>query len=67
MLVLMLQGEKHARVSKIIVFGRFWAETTLLRTFFTGSSASNVVELERLPQTESIGYILRTFLALKKH
>jgi hypothetical protein len=33
-LVLMLQGEEHARISKILVFGRFWAETTLLPTFF---------------------------------
>ena len=67
MLVLMLQGEKHARMSEIIVFGRFWAKTTLLTTFFRGSSACNVVALENLCRTESIGYILRMFLAVKKH
>ena len=66
-LVLMLQGEKHASMSKITVFGRFWTETTLLPTFFSGSSAGEVVELEKLPHTESIGYMLGMFLAVKKY
>ena len=65
--VVMLQGQKSVRIDKITVLGRFWAEMTLLPTFFSGSSAGEVVEREKLPHTESIGNRFSMFLVVKKH
>ena len=66
-LVVMLQGQKSVRIDKITVLGRFWAEMTLLPTFFSGSSGGEVVEREKLPHTESIGNRFSMFLVVKKH
>ena len=63
----MLQGQKRVRIDKIIVFGRFWAEITLMRTFFSSSSVGEVVEPENLPPMESIGNMLSMLLMVKKH
>ena len=67
MLLVMLQGQKSARIDKITVLGRFWAEMTLLPTFLSGSSGGEVVEREKLPHIESIGNRFSMFLVVKKH
>ena len=63
----MVEGQKHVWMSKIIDFRRFWAEITLLPTFFSGSSACKVVEHETLLQAESIGNRVSMSLVVKKH
>jgi hypothetical protein len=66
-LVVMLQGQKSVRIDKITVLRRFWAEMILMPIFFSGSSAGEVVEHEKLPRTEPIGNMHRMLLVVNKH
>ena len=63
---MMLQGQKHARISKITVLGRSWVKMTMILSFFSRGSACKVVEREKLPHAESIGNMLRMFFVVKK-
>jgi hypothetical protein len=53
LLVVILQGQKHVRIAKIAVLGQSWPETTMMATFFSSCSACKVLELQKLPHTES--------------